>query len=87
MRKQPDTDSGGGGGEVKLTAKERRWLTEASWASGMYAGVLAEHAPVMLRNLEKRGLVYLNQPHNPVHKPRYAITPAGLAALAQLERP
>jgi hypothetical protein len=64
---------------------DRKWLeliALASKGSGMYAGERADLIPpsVALR-LQRDGFVYLNIPHNPVHKERLTITSDGLRAL------
>lgn len=69
--------------EQAVGAKGLKWLRAAALqGGGMYPGVHADLAPGIFRRLEKRGLVALYEPHNPVHKPRYVITDVGRAVLA-----
>ena len=57
-------------------------LRNASYDVGQYPGCHWDDAPKKFRKLEEMGLVRLWMPHNPSHKDRAVITPAGKAALA-----
>ena len=60
-------------------------LESMDHGAGMYPGDWWENAPAQHERLERMGLAYAYYPHNPVHKTRAAITPAGRAALEEQE--
>lgn len=68
--------------QMKVGKRDIYWLKMAAFDTGMYPGDYWEAAPKRYASLEKRGLVYLYTPHNPVHKYRAAITEKGREVLA-----
>lgn len=54
---------------------------------GMYPGIRQDLVPgKVTESLRKLGLIDHFVPHNPVHKDRWVITPAGRAALKEPRR-
>lgn len=70
-----------------LSKKERRWLGHIRLATdggGMYPGEHWDFIPNRVRHsLWRKGFIQSFTPHNPVHKERATITPAGRQALQE----
>lgn len=70
--------------ELVMRKADEKWLLSASVDSGMYPGNHWDACTTAYQRLERLGLVYRYQPHNPVHKHRAVATEAGRAALAKI---
>lgn len=74
-----------------LRKKDAKWLdhirSASSPGSGMYVGLQCDLVPDGASDrLYRAGYILTESPHNPVHKDRFVITPAGRAALQEAGR-